>query len=475
MVSKIFLVAFAILRPASEAALSAGEAPTDVDECDSVSLLQTGLKLREEHIVGHAVHAPPTHQARKGEATRPQHVGKLTSNDDSAALLLSVLAPTPGLQHEVPRPTQGAAAPGHPSAASDRRPFWNLPVSILPFMIGAYLAPYFLTNVNTFWFAVAIWSTSSLVMNLINKVAVNILPLPFTLVVLQMLIADALLLVIVGPSSIVAEINEKKENIWRWSLLVIPFSGMLLTSMVALHEGTVITLLVVRGALPLVTLFLERIALPTNSSPITATEFASLIVILVGTLVYAAADLHGVGSPKALACIGINMVCTVAHRLLERSLLVDPSMRLSFSGASWVNNTVGIIPISCFMLLSGEHHSWAETFASPDLLNLQPLTCIIFSGVVGLSLGYFSIVIQKHVTATSHLVLQIAVKIVTVVAVILLLHEHLTLLTGCGCLLTILGGAWYSFARLAPTKAETRELAPESKPKEAGQSGAAKC
>lgn len=337
---------------------------------------------------------------------------------------------------------------GDPSYGAKFRKLWPLPVSILPFMICAYISPYLITGsiANAFWFAVAIWSGSSLAMNMINKVAVGILPLPLTLLVLQMLIADILLLIIVGPWQLLSEIREKLANVWRWSLLVVPFSGMLLTSMIALHEGSVITLVVVRGALPLVTLFLERIALPENSKSIDAMQCGSLFLILCGTFVYACADLHNSGSWKALACICINMVCTVAHRILERQLLVDTSMRLSFGAASMVNNSVGIIPIACFMLLLGEHHRWAESFASREFLQLKALACIIFSGVVGLCLGFYSIVIQKHVSATAHLVLQTAVKFLTVIAIIFLLHEQLSLIKGVGCFVTLLGGAWYGVA-----------------------------
>ena len=55
--------------------------------------------------------------------------------------------------------------------------------------------------------------------------------------------------------------------------------GMLITSILALEAGRAMTLLVVRNALPLLVLFMERFFLPSTSSHITLEAVVSLAVL----------------------------------------------------------------------------------------------------------------------------------------------------------------------------------------------------
>merc|ERR1740117_2093375 len=102
-------------------------------------------------------------------------------------------------------------------------------------------------------------------MNVVNKLAVTVCPLPFTLLVTQMTIAVVLVLSIFGWRDLLSELYHKKKIVWQWALLTLPFAGMLITSMLAVQAGSVTFLLVSRNLLPLVSLFAERFFLPSSA------------------------------------------------------------------------------------------------------------------------------------------------------------------------------------------------------------------
>merc|ERR1719446_484435 len=101
-------------------------------------------------------------------------------------------------------------------------------------------------------------------MNVMNKLAVTVLPLPLTLVSIQMVIGIALLMVLFGRHILLQEFQDKSDMIVRRGLLTLPFVAVVATSMMALDECSVTTLLIVRNALPLASFFIEQWALPQS-------------------------------------------------------------------------------------------------------------------------------------------------------------------------------------------------------------------
>ena len=95
-------------------------------------------------------------------------------------------------------------------------------------------------------------------MNVMNKAAISVFPLPMTLLVVQMLIADVVLFAICGPRRLWNEIREHSDASARWSLLTFFFAGGLVTSIMALNYGSVILMLVSRNVMPLFSLIVER-------------------------------------------------------------------------------------------------------------------------------------------------------------------------------------------------------------------------
>jgi len=304
---------------------------------------------------------------------------------------------------------------------------------------------------------VLIWGCSSIMMNVMNKLAVTILPLPLTLVSIQMLIAAIVVFMAMGNVAILREMSEKRKSTMIWAALTLPFTGLLVTSMLAVENGTVTTLLIVRNALPLVALFVERLVLPQNCTPITLQACLSLGTIASGTLVYTFFDLRQTKGWFAVLCICANMVITVGYRVLERRTLIDSAMTLSLPAMVLINNTVGLVPISLAVFCRHEYLQWGQLpLIFEAHLWKEPVSaaCILLSGCTGLSLSFFSITVQRQVSATHMLTLQSSFKILIILLAMLLLNDRLSLMTGFGCAVSLIGSMWYAYASQKPAQKE---------------------
>jgi len=306
---------------------------------------------------------------------------------------------------------------------------------------------------------VSLWVTASVAMNIVNKIAVRVLPLPMTLLIVQMVIAIILLLSLCGPVRLMKEICEHAAFSARWSVLTVFFSGGLITSILALKSGSVSFFMIVRNLMPLFTLLIERPLLPVESTrPITQEVVLALTTLAAGTAFYAGSDLN----VHSLGWIFLNMIIMISYRLAERRLLWDMPRSLSFGALNLLQNTFGMLPVVALFFAWGEHRALKE---HPDLFTLarwhDPMAavCILFSGCAGLSLGYYSTMLQKEITATTMVTLQCSMKVIIIFLAMLVLGERFRSWSALGCFVSLLGGAWYAriTSRPAPTDPPTKQ------------------
>lgn len=355
---------------------------------------------------------------------------------------------------------------------------WKI-LPLMIFMAAALMLNFIKVDKYGLIVLVALWGVSTIVMNIVNKLAVQVIPLPMTLIIMQMLLADVLLCIFFGPIRLWNEICSNSTVAIRWGLLTIFFSSGLVTSILALQDGSVILILTVRNVMPLLTLIVERLLLPQDSTrEVTSESFFGLLMLAVGTTIYSAADLGESHSYKALGYIFLNMFCMIVYRLAERRMLIDMPQSLSFGALNLLQNFCGLALVVVLFFAWGEFKgthtaTLRETllFVWHDPLNLA---VVFFSGVAGLALGYYSTKLQKEVTATTFLALQSATKVMTILFAVIVLNEHPTALGIGGCMVSLAGGTWYGFAarreqprdkpEVTPDEPEaTTEQAPETK------------
>lgn len=323
---------------------------------------------------------------------------------------------------------------------------------------------------------VVLWTIASTSMMIVNKMALKVLPLPLTLVAVQMVIAIFLILVLKGPRELLSEIYEHAEQAKRWTSLTVLFAAGLLTSMWALGLGSVPMLLVLRNLMPLVSLFAERVFLPSAASrPITLKAVIALTLLALGTVLYAYRYMEAGGSAHAVGWILLNIAIMVTYRLVERYMLWNMPRELSFGSLTFLQNLGGLFFVVILFFALGEHQTLLD---HPYLFTIDywrdPVAgvCICFSGIAGLALGYYSTSLQKEITATTMLALQSSAKVLVIFLAIVVLHESLGHGSAiAGCFVSLFGATWYAYIisqpapalKEAPEGADQIKDAPEDK------------
>ena len=173
-------------------------------------------------------------------------------------------------------------------------------------------------------------------MSVFNKMAIIALPLPITLVMVQMLFTVAT----IGANWRSVHIGSRRDAL-RWGCTVpLLFSAMLVSSMIAMEHNTLGTVVVFRNVAPLFTLLIERMfRVPMQVSRNT---ILSLFTIILGVVVYnwSSIALSTVG----LIAIVCNMVFAVLERLLQRHLMAQAPVDISKPGMMLLNNSCGLVP-----------------------------------------------------------------------------------------------------------------------------------
>jgi len=303
-------------------------------------------------------------------------------------------------------------------------------------------------EVKNLYVVIFFWMTMSLLMNLLNKQCTLLLHCPFTLVLIQMLVAVVMLAR--TPIS-----GMKREDLWRWCALSVLFGMMLCSSMFAITHCSVTEYLVLRNCLPILTLPVEKAVLP-NSAPASRSMVFSLCVIALGASMYARFAPGYSASSAGLVWVVINGIVTVVHRCLERKILTS-DMKLSFEAMTLINNVIPLAPVAMLAWATGETQQWPKyTYLLHEPLSIAVLAC---AGIVGMCLGQSSIMVQKCVTATSMMVLQSWNKLFIILGAMLLFHERFTPISCLGCALSLSGCVGFGMAQNA-AKAKSQEQQP---------------
>jgi len=275
-----------------------------------------------------------------------------------------------------------------------------------------------------------------------NKLAVGAFPLSCALVGLQMAFT-VLALAACTPGSI--RIGSLGDAL-RWIVVVPFFTGMLLTSILALEHAPMTLVVTLRAVAPLMGMAVERFLYPTPLR-VSASMLASLGIMLVGGLLYARDIDHS--SFVGVKWTVLNNMLASLDRLLQRYMLAADQrpVDISTSGCTLLNNLLGIVPI---LLTAAWTSELGKVPGALSALDPWGAAWIAASCVVGAGISYSGVWVQSIISATSFLVLVNANKFVIVfLEVFALRSKSVTPLQALGALVTILGGAAFGAAREA--------------------------
>jgi len=298
--------------------------------------------------------------------------------------------------------------------------------------------------------AVGGWMICSIGMMLFNKFAIKAFPVECTLVALQMGVT-VLAMVLFCFRSI------KIGSLWdvlRWTMVVPFFTGMLLSSILALKFAPMSLVVVFRTLSPMASLLIERFY--PDPLRISLPMLGSIATMAGGAALYTSA-MHKSGL-GGIGWVFLNIFFAVGDRLLQRLMLAKDQnpVDISKTGITLLNNLEGMLPL---VVVMGIKNELAEIPAAVAEISTSGIVWVILSCLVGVAISYTGIWAQSLISATSFLVLVNANKFVIIfIEAFCLKSKTLAPIQVVGAIVTILGGVLYGKAREA-LEAESKRKA----------------
>jgi len=248
--------------------------------------------------------------------------------------------------------------------------------------------------------AVGSWTICSVGMLVFNKLAIKAFSPACTLVAVQFLFSAFAMLV--PPFSSSLHIGSSRD-VMRWIIVIPFFTGMILTSILALKEAPMTLVLTFRALSPVLSLVVERFyPNPLRLSPL---MLLSLFGCLFGMWLY----LHDMPVQHMTGVFWaiLNNFFAVGDRLLQRLMLGKDQRPVDISKTSvtLLNNSLGLVPLllACVFLTNevGDiEPAWEKLKGDHWGIAWVTMSCF-----VGVGISYTGVWVQSLITATSMLVL----------------------------------------------------------------------
>jgi len=310
-------------------------------------------------------------------------------------------------------------------------------------------------------FGVGSWMVCSIGMLVFNKLAVSAFPVECMLVAMQMGVSVILMLTCCWGSLHIGSIRDAL----RWSMVAPFYTGMLLTSILALKNAPMTLVITFRVLSPLVSLAIERFY--PNPLRITPLMCFSIGLMLMGAIMYTfqmpKTDWTGV------QWVLLNNFFAIGDRLLQRLMLAKDQnpVDISKTAIALLNNLEGLVPL---LIVAWFKHEISETPAAINALTPSGWFYVISSCLVGTGISYTGIWAQSLISATSFLVLVNTNKFLIIfLEAFVLKHKVVTRLQALGALVTVCAGVLYGRARGAIEEEEKKRTITETTPLSVGR------
>lgn len=290
----------------------------------------------------------------------------------------------------------------------------------------------------------------------VNKVAIEAVHLGCTLVTVQTIVA-VVAMFLCWPSLHFGSVGD----VLRWSMVAPFFTGVLLTSILALKDTPMSLLVVFRSFSVLLALVVERFF--PNPLRVTQEILRAIFVMIVGALVFVSQMPMPIFF-SALPWVSANTLIAVADRLLQRLMLARDQcpVDISLTGTVLLNNLWATLILGCAGHLVGEHEHVFEMFGN---LTVYQVASIVISCVLGIGISFAGVLVQKKITATSFLMVGVASRIgIITYEAFFINHGRTTKTEFIGALIVVLGSFMYARTRESLGKNATDDQDEEKQP-----------
>jgi len=282
-------------------------------------------------------------------------------------------------------------------------------------------------------------------MHTLNKACVSLTGAPSTLTIIQMAFAVAATLALQWKEFVGAD---RKKLVW-WCIVPVFYAGMLNSSLFSYQYISLSLMIVFRNLAPLVTMTVESFVMDAQHAPkVTLPVVLAIMVMVIGALLFTTGESDA--SYIGLAVVLLNTLLAVADRLVQRRLLVSECKDLPLSACMILNNSVGMLPT--FAMAMAMHE--VQTIPANQAAWTDPATLLLIglSGLMGMAIGFFGLMCQQAMTATSFQVLQNLSKIFLVFVSVCVFGDNMDSHTRqAGMVLSIVGSVAYGLARASET------------------------
>lgn len=290
-------------------------------------------------------------------------------------------------------------------------------------------------TLGAFVYALVQFTVSSVGMMLGNKLAVQALPLPYLLTLVQ--VVGTLLLLGVFCRTQVDRIT--MVGVKEWTPIAVLFTSMMVTSMFSFAYASVSAILIFRNIGAIVTSIVEY---QVRGVVVTKEVLASEIVIVLGATLYGWKSASF--KPIGLVLILLNVVVQVGYGVLlkhkmDSSVAIKEMNKFTMSA---YNNLLALPLLAVMVVLFGEVQMLPEFLPLTNFgMGTIATTCIL-----GFMISTSGFGLQKLVNATTFLIINNTAKFLNIVLGMIFLQDRLVGWSDwAGCLLAFVGGFLYSY------------------------------
>ena len=265
-----------------------------------------------------------------------------------------------------------------------------------------------------------------------NKAAVVSFPFPNLLLCMQF-VTSVIVPRTLGALGYLEVDGLELRKVLGFLKAVAVFFATLFTSMMALRDLNVDTVIVFRSSLPLAVaigdfLFMQR-ELPSGRT------WGALTLTLAGSIIFARSE----SELRVTKCFWAFCYwgCMVADQLVLKHV-VSKGPELTTWGRVYYQNTLSLVPAVAIALFQGEFQAYNE--GSVSLQDPSVAIKVALSCIVGCGISFAGFLLRKYVSALTFTVIGVTNKIATVLINVLVWDYHASSM-GTFALLVCIGGA----------------------------------
>jgi GDP-mannose transporter len=299
-------------------------------------------------------------------------------------------------------------------------------------------------------FAIGLYSASSSLMLIMNKLALKLCPLHSTVTACQLAFCTAVVLIMSKTGLIEGLDGFESHKVRPYILYILGFTLGIYTNMRALADSNIETVIVFRACVPITVAVLDYVYLGRDLPNKRST--GALLMIVIGALGYVSSDEQFATGGWVSYTWPFAYFCTMCFQMTYGKYIIkEVKMNHPVWGAVLYTNTIGIVPELIIGFVIFNEGSQIPKYTAAGGLTGPAAFALFVSCVLGTVISYAGFNCRNVLSATSFTVVGVMNKMITVLINLFIWDNHASwagILWLCVC---IGAGTVYREAPMRPT------------------------